>query len=174
MASIRKLEATDDVSGFRSGHGALDAFLHRFAALNQFVLHTGVTYLAVERAEIVGYVTVAAAEALAADFAGLRRRKVPRYPLPMLRIARLAVAEAWQRKGIGNGLVRHAFGLALRMTHEIGCAGVVVDPKQDSVEYYRRLGFESKVALEGHDRQAGAAAPMFLSIETIKHAVGKD
>lgn len=171
MASIRKLEPTDDVSGFRCGNDALDSFLHRFAGPNQFGLHTSVTYLAIEGAEIVGYVTVAGAGGQAADFEKLKRKRLPRYPLPMLRIARLAVAKTWQRKGIGNELVRHAFALALKMTKEIGCVGVLVDPKPDSVAYYTRLGFEPKPAIEGHVLDASAPAPMFLPIDTLKQAL---
>ena len=80
------------------------------------------------------------------------RRQFPQTRLEVLgypHIARLAVAKTWQRKGIGNELVRHAFGLALKMTAEIGCVGIVVDPKRDSVDYYRRLGFEPKAMVEG-------------------------
>jgi predicted N-acetyltransferase YhbS len=171
MASIRKLEPTDDVSGFRSGNESLDTFLHRFAAPNQFALHASVTYLAIEGADIVGYITVASAEGQAADYEKLKRRKLPRYPLPMLRLARLAVAQAWQRRGIGNALVSHAFALALKMAREIGCVGVVVDPKPDSVEYYRKLGFEPRAALEGHGPDPSGPPPMFLPMDMIKKAL---
>jgi GNAT superfamily N-acetyltransferase len=171
MASIRKLEPTDDVSGFRSGTDALDRFLHRFAGVNQFALHTSVTYLAIEAGEIAGYVTLAGADGMAADFDALRR-KMPRYPLPMLRIARLAVAKAWQRKGIGNQLVRHAFGIALKMAAESGGVGVVVDPKPDAVEFYRRLGFEPRRLEEGTVIDPTEPPPMFLGMDVIRRAVG--
>ncbi len=173
MASIRTLEPSDDVSGFRSGHDALDTFLHRYAAVNQFALHASVTYLAIEAAEIAGYLTVASAEGRAAHFENLKRRKLPAYPLPMLRIARLAVATAWRRKGIGSQLVRHALALALKMTRDVGCVGVLVDPKPDSVEYYRKLGFEPKDVAPGSAPDPSAPPPMFLAIETIRQALNR-
>ena len=139
MASIRKLEATDDVSGFRSGNDDLDRYLHRYAQINQLQLGIGVTYLAVEAGDIAGYATVAAAEGRAVDFDSLRSRKLPRYPLPLLRLARLAVALAWQRKGVGNQLLRHVLGLALRMDGDLGCVGVVVDAKPAAAKYYRQF-----------------------------------
>jgi predicted N-acetyltransferase YhbS len=172
MASIRKLEATDDVSGFRSGNDDLDRYLHRYAQVNQVRFGIGVTYLAVEGAEIAGYATVSAAEGKAADFESLQRLKLPRYPLPMLRLARLAVAAAWQRKGIGNQLLRHVLGLALRMEGEVGCAGVVVDAKSSAVPYYRRFGFESRPAAEGQTLAPEALLPMFLPLGSIRRALG--
>ncbi len=171
MASIRKLEPTDDLSRFRSGNEALDKFLHRFAVINQFDLHTSVTYLAIEGAEIVGYLTLASAEGLAAEFEKLKRKKLPRYPLPMLRIARLGVAKTWQRKGIGNQLTRHAFAVALKLTGEVGCVGVVVDPKPESVEYYRRLGFEPTAMIEGRPPDPSEPPALFLPVEAIARAI---
>lgn len=169
MASIRKLEVTDDVSGFRSGNTDLDRYLHRYAQTNQFQFGIGVTYLALEAGEIIGYATVSAAEGKEVDFEALRRKKLPRYPLPMLRLARLAVAATWQRKGVGNQLLRHVLGLALRMENEVGCGGVVVDAKPQAVKYYARFGFEPRPAAEGHVVTPESLLTLFLPTKTIQH-----
>jgi GNAT superfamily N-acetyltransferase len=171
MASIRRLEATDDVSGFRSGNDDLDRYLHRYAQVNQIRFGIGVTYLAYESSEIAGYATVSASEGKAVDFDALRGKKLPRYPIPMLRLARLAVAAAWQRKGIGNQLLRHALGLALRMEAELGCVGVLVDAKPQAVKYYHQFGFEPKPALEGQVVAPEALLTMFLPMETIRGSI---
>lgn len=173
MASIRKLEATDDVSGFRSGNDDLDRYLRRYAQVNQVHFGIGVTYLAVEAGEIAGYATVSAAEGKAVDFDSLRRKKLPRYPLPMLRLARLAVAAAWQRKGVGNQLMRHVLGLALKMEGELGCVGVLVDAKPQAVPYYRQFGFEARPAADGQVLAPEALLTMFLPLETIRRALKK-
>ena len=174
MASIRRLEATDDVSGFRSGNDDLDRYLSRYAQINQVQFGIGVTYLAYETGEIAGYATVCAAEGKAVDFDSLRRKKLPRYPLPLLRLARLAVAASWQRKGIGNQLMRHVLGLALRMEGELGCVGVVVDAKPQAVKYYHQFGFEPRLAAEGQVVAPEALLPMFLPLETIRRALKED
>lgn len=171
MVSIRKLEPGDAVSSFRSGQEDLDRFLHRHAIPNQFDHRSCVTYLAIEAGEIVGFVTVAVAEGRAADFDRLKNRKLPRYPLPMLRLARMAVASGWRRKGLGSLLVRHVFGLALKLAEDAGCVGVVVDAKPEAIGYYRRLGFEARSAVEGQARAPADLTPMFLSIETIRAAL---
>ena len=69
------------------------------------------------------------------------RRKLPQYPLPVLRLARLAVDETAQRQGIGVALLRFALRLALAMANDYGCVGVVVDAKPDAVAFYARYGF---------------------------------
>ena len=171
MASIRKLEATDDVSGFRSGNDDLDRYLHRYAQVNQVQFGIGVTYLALEAGEIAGYATVSPGEAKAVDFDALKRRKLPRYPLPLLRLARLAVASTWQRKGIGNQLLRHVFGLALRMEGELGCVGVLVDAKPEAARYYAQFGFEAKALADGHVMAPGALQTLFLPLETVRRAL---
>jgi predicted N-acetyltransferase YhbS len=171
MASIRRLEATDDVSGFRSGNDDLDRYLHRYAQVNQVQFGIGVTYLALEAGVIAGYATVSAAEGKAVDFDSLRRKKLPRYPLPMLRLARLAVAATWQRKGIGNQLMRHVLGLALRMEGELGCVGVLVDAKPQAMKYYQQFGFEPKPAAEGQVVAPEALLALFLPLETIRRSI---
>ena len=165
--TIRRLEPGDDRDRFRSGHPDLDRFFQRFAGQNQFRHHVGVTYIAVEDAAILGFVTVSPSEieidALPAD----RRRRLPRYPLPTLRLARLAVAQGAQGRGIGQALLRFALTLARRMADEIGCVGVVVDAKPEAQTFYLRYGFESMSAIEGVLLDRPEPTPMFLPISAI-------
>lgn len=60
---LRQLRESDDRTKFRSGHADLDRFFARFAGQNQFRLHIGTSYVAVDDSRtIVGYVTVEAGE----------------------------------------------------------------------------------------------------------------
>lgn len=165
--TIRRLEPGDDRDRFCSGHPDLDRFFHRFAGQNQFRHHVGVTYIAVEDDAILGFVTVSPSEieidALPAD----RRRRLPRYPLPTLRLARLAIAQSAQGRGIGQALLRFALTLARRMADEIGCVGVVVDAKPEAQTFYLRYGFESISAIEGVLLDRPEPTPMFLPLSAI-------
>ncbi len=165
--TIRRLEPGDDRDRFCSGHPDLDRFFHRFAGQNQFRHHVGVTYIAVEDDAILGFVTVSPSEieidALPAD----RRRRLPRYPLPTLRLARLAVAQSAQGRGIGQALLRFALTLARRMADEIGCVGVVVDAKPEAQSFYLRFGFVSMSAIEGVLLDRPEPTPMFLPMSAI-------
>ncbi len=118
---------------------ALDLYFRRYAGQNQFRHHVGVTYVAVEVGRVLGFATVAAASVDADDLPGARR--MPPYPMPVLRIARLAVAEVDHGRGLGKALLRFCVEIAERMRDEVGCVDVVVDAKAGAVEFYRRYGF---------------------------------
>jgi len=106
---IRRLLQDDDRSGFRSGNVELDRFFQRYAGQNQFRHHIGTTYVAADEGTIVGFVTVTASEITVAEVPQSRRKKLPQYPLPVLRLARLAVDERAQGRGIGSTLLRAVF-----------------------------------------------------------------
>ena len=124
---IRALRTTDERGGFHSGDEALDRFFRHYAGQNQFRHHLGVTYIAIEADQILGFVTVSPRHIEIEDLPEKARAKIPRYPIPVLGIARLAVDSSARSKGVGAQLLKYAFQLALRMSEDLGCAGVVVD-----------------------------------------------
>ena len=162
---IRALRAEDDRQAFRSGDEALDLYFHRYAGQNQFRHHVGVTYVAVEDGRLLGFTTVSAASLDADDLP--ERGKLPPYPLPILRVARLAVGEAQRGRGIGRVLLRFCVELAEKMRDEIGCVGVVVDSKSGSTEFYRRLGFTPVEEEEGSAAQIPQPTMMFLPLGSV-------
>lgn len=92
---------------------------------------------------------------------------MPPYPVPILRLARLAVDRAVQGGGVGRLLLRHTFELAERMRDEFGCVGVLVDAKPDAVDFYRPYGFEEIQAVEGESQQRPRPVPMFLPLAAV-------
>jgi ribosomal protein S18 acetylase RimI-like enzyme len=107
-------------------------------------------------------VTVCAAEIAAGSRPELRR--LPAYPLPVLRIARLAVGAEAQGRGIGSLLLDAAFQLASKMADDLGCVGVVVDAKADAVGWYERLGFRRMEVVGGELGDRPVPAAMFLPL----------
>ena len=92
--TIRRLEPGHDRMNFRSGNIDLDRFFVRYAGQNQFRHHIGTTYVAIDdHGVIAGFATVAASELMTAALPQSRRKRLPSYPLPVLRLARLAVDE---------------------------------------------------------------------------------
>lgn len=168
---IRPLRMDDDRSGFACGEPALDRYFQHYAGQNQFKLKLAVTYVAVLHGTIVGFATVAAGslEREAVPGATLRRR-LPAYPLPTLRLARLGVDRAAQGTGIGRHLLRHVFGLALAQRDMAGCLGVIVDAKPGALAFYEALGF---IALDGLREGGlhGDTMPLFLDIQQIAAAM---
>ncbi|MEN8177588.1 MAG: GNAT family N-acetyltransferase [Pseudomonadota bacterium] len=168
---IRRLESLDDRSGFHSGNIDLDRFFQRYAGQNQFRHHIGTTYLAVQGNRITGFVTVSSGEMVADRLSKALRSRLPSYPLPILRIARLAVDERYQGHGIGRLLLRAMLELALEMRDRAGCIGVVVDAKPDAVAFYSTLGFKTIELVSGALGDRPEPIAMLLPIQQIELAV---
>ena len=162
---IRALQSSDDRRVFRSGDEALDLYFHRYAGQNQFRHHVGVTYVAVMDQRILGFTTVSPGSLDAEDLPS--DRKAPPYPVPILRVARLAVDESARGLGLGKALLRFAVELAERMMAEFGCVGLVVDAKSAAVRFYERHGFVRLEVLEGAVAERPAPTPMFLALGSV-------
>lgn len=169
---IRRLEPLDDRSGFHSGNVDLDRFFQRYAGQNQFRHHIGTTYVAVQGNRITGFVTVSSGEMVADNLSTALRRGLPSYPLPILRIARLAVDECYQGHGIGRLLLRAMLELALEMRDRAGCIGVVVDAKPAAVVFYSTLGFKIIELVSGALGDRPEPVAMLLPIQQIEAAAG--
>jgi predicted N-acetyltransferase YhbS len=169
---IRPLRESDDRASFRSGDADLDRFLHKYAGQNQFRHHIGSTYVAFEENRIAGYATVAPGHLEVEDLPPARRAKLPRYPLPILRLARLAVDQSMRGRGLGKSLLRFVLRLSLRMADDFGCTGVVVDAKPEAVSFYEQFGFEPLEVVEGQYQARPDATAMFLPLSEIAAAIG--
>ncbi|MEZ4226660.1 MAG: GNAT family N-acetyltransferase [Polyangiaceae bacterium] len=167
---IRALRPDDSRSEFHSGDAALDRFFHRYAGQNQFRHHLGATYVAVEAIRILGFVTVAPRHIDIEALPERRRKQLPRYPLPALGLARLAVDQSAQSKGLGTQLLRFVLKLASRMADEFGCSAVIVDAKSGAVDFYARYGFKPFVPLEGQSDARPETTTMYLMMADIKAA----
>lgn len=167
---IRPLRPDDDRGGFSCGQPALDRFFHHYAGQNQFRLHLAVTYVATVEKRLVGFATVSVGSLERATVPSARlRRSLPGYPLPVLRLARLAVDHRAQGLGVGRALLRHVLDLGLVQRDSLGCIGVITDAKPDALPFYARYGFEP---LEGVREGAlhGGPTPLFLPLGAVAEA----
>jgi len=139
---IEALTSNHDRRSFACGVDALDEYLRRFARQ-----HAGAnisrTYVAALGTEVCGYYSLAMSairkENLPIKYAG----RFPNFPLPVARLARLAVAIRRQRKGLGELLLADALRRCLRLSVEIGMIGVIVDAKDERARgWYERYEFE--------------------------------
>ena len=168
---IRSLAKDDDRSGFSCGQPDLDRFFTHYAGQNQFKLHLAVTYVALIEGRVVGFATVAASSVERVSVPSTRlRRRLPAYPLRVLRLARLGVDTRAQGLGIGKALLRHVLALAVGQRDRLGCVGVVTDAKPDAVTFYQRLGFVPVESVR-EGLLLGEPLPMFLAINTISAAL---
>jgi GNAT superfamily N-acetyltransferase len=90
---------------------------------------------------------------------------MPRYPIPLLVLARLAVHSEWQGRGIGAGLLLDALGRTLQASDIIGARALAVHAKDDSAaSFCRYFGFMLSPTDKRH---------LFLLIKDIRAALDK-
>lgn len=168
---VRQLRESDDRTSFRSGHVDLDLFFTRYAGQNQFKLHIGSTYIAVDDAGmIVGFVTVAACSIEAGGIPKKLAKRLPSYPIPALRLGRMAVADRRQRSGVGSLLMKAVFLLARDQARKTSCAFVVVDAKPGAETYYERWGFHAMAVAAGELEARPTPRSMVLPLGSIPEA----
>ncbi len=170
MIEIRQIRKEDDTSLFHSADLNLDLYLKQYAKQNQFKHYIGTTYVALIKERIVGYVSVSAGSIRAGSLSKTLSKRLPKYPLPILRITRLAVDESFAGCGIGKALVRFVMELSLRQKEQFGCFGLVVDAKKGSEGFYEQFGFEIFEAIIGRLDIRPYAASMFLPLKIIEKA----
>lgn len=139
---VGKLSPAHDASSFDCGSEPLNRFLKLHALQSQ---RAGIsqTYVAEAGAKIVGYHTLVVGQ-IAHDGAPERLAKgVPRHPVPVIILARLAVERAWQGKGLGAALVVDAMRRVLQAADIAGVRAMVVHAKDETAQrFYEHLGFE--------------------------------
>lgn len=170
---IHPLRPEDDRARFESGDAVLDRFLREFALQNARRHAIGQTYVAEESGVVLGFLTVAACSLRADDLPAERRSSLPAYPLPALRIARLAVDRRVQRHGIGTALVVAACDIALEMADRVGCVGIVADAKPQAEGFYERFGFVALDAVRGRSAARPRQATLFLPLRAVREAAGE-
>ena len=139
---IETLASGHDRRAFSCGIDALDQYLRRFARQHADA-NISRTYVAVKGATIHGFYSLA--------MSGIRREnlpaeyfsRVPNFPLPVARLARLAVDVKHQRHRLGQLLLIDALQRCLLISESIGMLGVIVDAKDERARgWYERFEFE--------------------------------
>jgi ribosomal protein S18 acetylase RimI-like enzyme len=127
---------------FASGVEALDRYF-REQVTQDVRRRATACYVAIDAAtaKVAGYYTLAAASVALTDLPEPLAKRLPRYPsVPVARLGRLAVDQAYRGRQLGASLLWDAAMRALRS--EIAIYALVVDAKDDqAVRFYRHHGF---------------------------------
>ncbi|MDR3553681.1 MAG: GNAT family N-acetyltransferase [Syntrophobacteraceae bacterium] len=142
MLAITKLAVTHDPADFDCDSEELNNFIRLYALAGQRA-SISQTYVAVYGVEIVGYHTLVVGEIVYDDAPERLAKGLPRYPVPTLLLARLAVDCRWQGKGLGAALVADAMRRTLQVADIAGVRALLVHAKDDTARsFYMHLGFE--------------------------------
>jgi GNAT superfamily N-acetyltransferase len=146
---IEPLTKDHDRSTFSCGRQPLDDFF-RVRVSQYEKRNLGRTFVAVPsgRKSVIGYFTLAASSVSFEHLPSKSSHKLPKHPGPVVLLARLAVDQTWQRKGLGEGLLLDALQRSLAIAVELGIYAVAVDAIDNAAStFYQKYGF---IALLDH------------------------
>ena len=130
----------DPVDCFDSGSPILDSWLSAHALQNQ---DSGAsrTYVVREAGQIAAFYSLAAGSVERVNAPGGIRRNMPD-PIPVMILARLAVARTHQGRGLARALVRDALLRTLKVSEIAGIRAMTVHAiDARAAAFYKHLGF---------------------------------
>lgn len=138
---IEKLKRSHAVDAFDCGREALNRFLIRYALQSQQA-GASQTYVAMAVEEIVGYYTLVVGQVEYNDAPERLTKGLARHPVPIMLLARLAVAAGWQGKGLGAGMLKDAVLRTLQAADIAGIRAFAVHAKDDEARaFYEHFDF---------------------------------
>ena len=143
MVALRteKLHRNHVIDAFDCGQESLNRFLIRYALQNQQA-EASQTYIALADEQIAGYYTLVVGQ-VDYDAAPQRLTKgLARHPVPIMLLARLAIAAAWQGRGLGAGLLKDAMLRTLQAAEIAGIRAFAVHAKDEQARaFYEHFDF---------------------------------
>ena len=131
-----------DRNSFDCGVPALNDYLKKFALQNQ-KKHAARTYVATRGNRIVGYYSLAYGSVSLEEAPQSVKSGLPRHPVPVILLARLAVDSAEQGSGLGAALLKDALLRTIQAAEIAGLRAMLVHAKDDSAKrFYQKYGFE--------------------------------
>lgn len=122
----------------------MDEYLQRRAGQHQRdgIATTHVLVDDVQPTRLLGYCTLSAAQLQLQELREADQKRLPAYPVPAVRVARLAVSADAQGNGYGRLLLGHAVNLSLAVRQTVGVRVLLVDAKDaQAAAFYESFGF---------------------------------
>lgn len=137
--------AAHKVADFACGEESLDRWLHRYAGQGERRDATRTFVATDEHGAVRGYYTLVAGQLERAEATETVRKGLSRhFPIPVAILARLAVDERSQGKGLGASLLSDALERIWRAAQEVAVRAVVVHAiDRAAAGFYERFGFRA-------------------------------
>jgi GNAT superfamily N-acetyltransferase len=141
-AEIVKLTSSHVTDAFDCGADPLNLYLRRHALVNQRA-GAAQTYVAPTGDLVVGYYSLSAASVEYSDAPERLRRGLARHPVPVMLLARLAVDQSWQGKGLGATLLLDALRRTVTAADILGIRAIMVHAKDEAARrFYEHFDFD--------------------------------
>lgn len=167
---IEALARSHDRSRFDCGSEALDRYIRQQASQDARRKVARV-FVAVPEGgtAVAGFYTLSAGSLERSALPPKEAGHLPRYPVPVALIGRLAVDGRWSGQGLGSALLADAFRRVIRAGEALAVHAVVVDAKNEQARtFYERFGYErfGFIPLPDAERR------LFCPIATVARLVG--
>lgn len=140
---IRKLAPTDLTEGFDCGQPALNQFLQRYALVNQKA-NSAQTYVCCMHGEVMGFYSLAVGGVNPQEAPARITQGLARYAVPVMILARLAVDQDHQNKGLGKALLKDALLRTAQAADIAGIRCLLVQAKDEPArQWYASWEFEA-------------------------------
>ncbi len=162
---IEKLKRQHLLDRFDCGKEDLNRFLKR-QAWNSQQAHSSQTYVIAKDLVVLGYYSLAAGSVTHVEATERIKKGLARHPIPVILLARLAVDQSLQGKGIGPALLKDALLRAASAASTIGARAVLVYAKDDNAKgFYEHFDFEPSASDPYH---------LMLIMKELLRIVGTD
>ncbi|MEN8166773.1 MAG: GNAT family N-acetyltransferase [Pseudomonadota bacterium] len=141
---IAPLGKQHDRKSFDCGERSLNQYLQRYASqdIRRRVNRVFVATHPDEPKQVIGYYGLSAGSLDATDLPEALQHRLPKYPVPVVLLGRLAVAESHQGKGLGSILLADALQRIVQASQVMAVYAVVVDALNErAAEFYQQFGF---------------------------------
>jgi GNAT superfamily N-acetyltransferase len=140
LGDVEPLSRRHDRTAFDCGNQDLNVFLKQFAGQNE---DRGLsrTFVMTEAGEVrvIAYHCISSG---AVSFEEMPEKRLPRYPIPVVHLGRLAVDLHYQGQGLGEFLLMDAMRRAQLVAEQIGVYAVEVRAIDEAArQFYLRYGF---------------------------------
>ncbi|MDO4683340.1 MAG: GNAT family N-acetyltransferase [Lautropia sp.] len=160
---VRKLRPTDQVDAFDCGEPALNQFLQRYALINQKA-NTAQTYVCCQSSTVVGFYSLAVGSVKKEDAPSRITKGLARHPVPVMILARLAVDQAHQQKGLGRALLKDALFRTVQAADIAGIRCLLIHAKDDAArQWYESWNFDPSPTDPYH---------LYLMLKDLKKMMG--
>lgn len=135
------LGAHHQLEAFDCGKPSLDDWLLRHARQAQ-ASGSAKTFVIAEGNAVMGYYSLTVGQVDTLDAPVRFRKGMGQYPIPVVILARLAVAFRAQGRGLGVGLLQDAVRRTLSIAEQVGVRAMLTHPLDDeAARFYLRFGF---------------------------------
>lgn len=141
LQAPESLNANHKLEGFDCGKPALNEWLLRHARQAQ-ASGSAKTFIVADGERVVGYFSLTVGQVDTIDAPDRIRKGMGQYPIPVVILARLAVAVQDHGRGSGIGMLQDAIRRTLVISEQAGIRALLTHPiDEEAARFYLRFGF---------------------------------